>query len=205
LGDNYIPWKNAYHIYIPPNPDNPAALSGHIPIEYCNSDWYILCWLQDSYYTNPDFVITVGSMPLGHHTLNPALTTPHQSTAIEVDPESPIAGPSALTIEVDKPAFTIGSLPTTALDPPEEYLSGALEAVATLQGTHPLGPEPMEFTAQTAPIAATIAAASATLTPASSITSPAAPMATQPMFQQLQVPAPAVQVANLAPIIQQAT
>jgi hypothetical protein len=104
-GDNYQPRRNVYHIYIPLNPDNPAGLSGQVPIEYCNSDWYILRWLGDSYYTNPGLVISKGNTPLGHHTYNPALTNPCQSIAIEVDPESPIAGPSVLSIEVVRLKF----------------------------------------------------------------------------------------------------
>jgi hypothetical protein len=60
-GDNYIARKNAYHIYIAPDLDNPSTLSEHTPIEYCNGDWYILHWRQDSYYTTPDLCVPKGS------------------------------------------------------------------------------------------------------------------------------------------------
>ena len=111
-----------------------------------NDNWYALKWEDNSYWISETTIIAKGLEGLGHPSLAPTPSTSHlpllppgytsrtSSGRSRIRAPSP---PSELSSEEhDEPhAMT----PSQGLD--KEFLSTAVQHVATLQGSHPLEPE----------------------------------------------------------------
>ena len=124
----------------------PQGTWAELPIELINNDWYTLEWEDNSYWVSESTIIAKGLKGLGHPDLAPTPSTSHlpspppgytsrtSSGRSCIKAPSPPSEPSSE--EHDEPRATT---PSQGLD--EEFLSTAVQHVATLQGTHPLEPE----------------------------------------------------------------
>ena len=124
----------------------PQGTWAELPIELVNNDWYALMWEDNSYWISETTIITKGLEGLGHLSFTPTPTT----SCLPLPPpgyisrtslgQSRICAPSppskSSSKDHDEPHTTT---PSQGLE--EEFLSTAVQHVATLQSTHPLKPE----------------------------------------------------------------
>ena len=124
----------------------PQGTWTELPIELINNDWYALEWEDNSYWVSETTIIAKGLEGLGHPDLAPTPSTSRlpplppgytsrtSSGRSHIKAPSPPSEPSSE--ELDEPR---AATPSQGLE--EEFLSTAVQHVATLQGTHPLEPE----------------------------------------------------------------
>jgi hypothetical protein len=127
----------------------PQGSWAKLPIKLINGDWYALEWKDNSYWVSETTVIAKGLEGLGHPSLAPTPSTsrlpplPPGYTSRTSSGWSHIRTPSLPS----KPSSEKHDEPhTTTLSQglEEEFLSTAVQHIATLQGTHPLEPETEE-------------------------------------------------------------